>query len=91
MAFLAVLGSTARDTAPPTVETRPFELLAHELDDLFFGQAKLKLNGPEGRAVFPSHLDDAVNVFRRQWRRVRLLLLGSVLRAVVVGIVLVFE
>jgi len=57
-----LLADTAIDPFPPKVETTPFELPAHNGDHFRLGNTKLKLDGIKGRAVFPSHFNDTVEI-----------------------------
>lgn len=57
-----MLGRTAMHALPPHFEAAALHLAAHECNDGFFVQSELQFNGLKGRAVFPSHLDDAVDV-----------------------------
>ncbi len=62
----AKLGFAAIHTRTPQPPTAAFEVLAHEFYHVVFGEAKLRFDGFKGRAVFPGHLNDAVDVFGRK-------------------------
>ena len=55
---LAVFGDPAGDAFAPHAEAGGFEGAAHEVDDLFFGEAGAFLDFLEAGAVFPCAADD---------------------------------
>ena len=55
---LAVFGDTAGDAFAPHAEAGGFEGAAHEVDDLFFGEAGAFFDFLEAGAVFPRETDD---------------------------------
>jgi hypothetical protein len=55
-----------RRPGPPKAKRRRFQLRSHELDDLPWRQAKLRLDCIECRAIFPCHLDDSIFFSRTQ-------------------------
>jgi hypothetical protein len=57
-----VFSIPAAHALSPHPETGLFAIQAHEFDDLFFFQAKLEFDCLKGRTIFPSHLDDSVDV-----------------------------
>jgi hypothetical protein len=57
-----MLGSARVHAFAPHFEGARFHLAAHQAHDGGFFQAKLRLNRFKGRAIFPSHLDDAGNI-----------------------------
>ena len=61
-----VLGLAAGDTLAPHFEAGSLHVLSHQADDFGFIDAKLDLDRVEGSAIFPRHLDDAVDLFGRQ-------------------------
>lgn len=54
---------------PPKLERTWFEIRSHEFDDFAGGQLELQADGVESRAIFPRHLDDAVDLF---WLKLKL-------------------
>lgn len=59
---LAVFGDTAGDAFAPHAEAGGFEGAAHEVDDLFFGEAGAFFDFLEAGAVFPCETDDGRKV-----------------------------
>ena len=62
-AFGVVLGFAPGDAFAPAFEGFGVLNLPHKLDGLVFGEAKLVFDGGKGRAVFPSHHDESIEVF----------------------------
>lgn len=60
--FSCVLGRTPLNPFSPHAPTFRFHFLPHQFNHIFFGYSKLKFDGIERGAVFPSHLHDAVYV-----------------------------
>lgn len=46
----------------PKLKTRRFQFSPHEINHLLLTQTELRKNGIKGRAVFPSHFNDAVDL-----------------------------
>jgi hypothetical protein len=63
--FEGVLGASALHPRPPTPPRSGLQRTAHQHDHLRFRQAELRLDGVEGRPVFPGHFDDPVRVTGR--------------------------
>ncbi|MEY4885798.1 MAG: hypothetical protein RL151_1107 [Bacteroidota bacterium] len=61
--FLRVfLTDTAVDPCPPEQEAFPFQIPAHQIDHLGFRKSELDVDRFKGRAVFPGHFYDPVDV-----------------------------
>ena len=60
--LLQMFRSATRHALAPHAKTRLLAIQSHEFDDLFFFQPKLKFNRLKRCAIFPRHLDDAVDV-----------------------------
>ena len=60
-----VLGAHAFHPFPPHLKALALQGSAHEGSDVVLFQPKLPFDGFERRAVFPGHLDDAIQVFGR--------------------------
>lgn len=74
---MVVAGGFGRMLCDPTIcaltphpEAACFHLRPHQFDYLFFGKTELRFNRFKRGAVFPRHLDDAVNVL---WRKLRVI------------------
>jgi protein phosphatase len=61
-----VFGTPPLYPRPPASPGGGFQLGAQQRDDVGFGQAKLPLDGVEGRPVFPGHFNDPVAVGGRK-------------------------
>jgi hypothetical protein len=63
VSFLRVfLTDTAVDPCPPEQKAFPFQIPAHQIDHLGFRKSELDVDRFKGRAVFPGHFDDAVDI-----------------------------
>lgn len=47
---------------PPESERGGFEFSSHQGDDLTWSQSELSQDGVEACAIFPGHLDDAIDL-----------------------------
>jgi len=47
---------------PPESERGGFKFSSHEGDDLTWSQSELSQDGVEACAIFPGHLDDAIDM-----------------------------
>lgn len=54
-----MLGFAACDSGAPAPKRCRFQMCAHQLNDVSFGELKLMLDRLEGRSILPGHLDDA--------------------------------
>jgi len=59
----SVFGFAPAHPLAPELERRRFHLLPHQCDHLRLGKSELKLNRLEGRAVFPGHFNDPIEIF----------------------------
>ena len=59
----SVFGFAAAHPLAPELERCRFHLLPHQCDHLRLGKSELKFNRLEGRAVFPGHFDDSIEIF----------------------------
>jgi hypothetical protein len=66
LAQCQMFGLATADAATPELETGALHGLAHQFDHLRLRDAELGSDGIESGAVFPSHLDDAVDVVTRE-------------------------
>ena len=57
---LTMLGHAAIHSLSPHPKAGRQGMCPHEIDHIFFGQAKLHFDGLEGRSVLPGHLYDPV-------------------------------
>ena len=62
LAGSGVFGSTAAHPLAPDLERRRFHLLTHHCDHLWLRESELKFNRLEGRAVFPGHFNNPINI-----------------------------
>jgi len=64
-----LLADPAVHALSPCPETSGLQLATHQRHYFGFGQTKLMPNGFKGRAIFPRHFYDAVNLFQTECRR----------------------
>ena len=64
-----LLADPAVHALSPCPETPGFQFATHQCHYFGFGQTKLMPNGFKGRAIFPRHFYDAVNLFQTECRR----------------------
>ena len=57
-----MLGLATGHPRAPALERASRNVGSHDLDHLLLGQTKLGSNGFKGRAIFPSHFNDAADV-----------------------------
>ncbi len=55
-----MLGDSTIHALTPHTKTGWQGVRAHEIDDVFFFQAKLHFDGLKRRSIFPGHLNDPV-------------------------------
>ena len=63
--FVLVFGSHALDPLTPHFKALSLQGPAHECAHVVFLEAKLPFDGFERGSVFPGHLNDSIQVFRR--------------------------
>lgn len=54
-----MLGFAACDSGAPAPKCCWFQMCAHQLNDVSFGELKLMLDRLKGGSILPGHLDDA--------------------------------
>ena len=72
-----VFGGAPRHPLAPQAKRARLELAAHERDDGALVEPELQSDGLKRCAVFPSHFDDAGDVFVREGNRPRWRALGA--------------
>jgi hypothetical protein len=55
-----MFGGPAGHSFTPHIETAPFHVPAHQFNNFFFAQEKLKTNCFERSSILPCHFDDSV-------------------------------
>jgi len=58
-----MFGFAATHPLSPELERGRFQVLPHYSDHLWLGKPELKFNRLKGRAVFPGHFDDSIQIF----------------------------
>jgi len=65
--FGGMFGFSSLNPFPPHPEGTWFHFPSHDGDHFLFVKVKLPLDGVKSRTVFPSHLDDSVNILIGQF------------------------